>query len=430
MQLLHFYETNGEEKLFSKTEPSVYSDVEAVEIVIYKEKKCQKIIGFGGSFTDSSAYLIQDVLSKVDCDDVMNLLFDAEKGIGLSVIRNPMGASDYARTIYSYQDSKDDTFSIDHDKAAIIPLTRQAVSLNPETTIMASPWSAPGWMKTSGVMNGGKLLEEYYAAYATYFVNYVKENAQHGLEIAYVTPQNEPLYEPLHYPSMHMSVEEQITFVKGYLKPAFEKEGLRTKILSLDHNWNYKDFPLQVFDEAYDAFDGVAWHWYGGDPSSQDEVYRAYPDKEVHFTEGSGGEWIPAFEPAFSNLMRTGIDILRHHSRSFILWNMALDESNGPFVPGFGESTCRGIITINQINKNYELTLDYYGLAHFSKFIRPGAVRVASTETKQIRSVAFENKDGSFVAVVFNDSDEERNVKIEDVQYTSPAKSAQTIVWR
>lgn len=430
MQLIHFYETNGEKKLFQKIEPKVYVEGEAVEIVLDKEKKGQEILGFGGSFTDSSAYLIQDVLSEADRDEVMNQLFDPENGIGLSVIRNPMGASDYARTIYNYQDSKNKAFSIEHDKAAIIPLTRQAVALNPETTVMASPWSAPGWMKTSGIMNGGKLLEEHYATYAAYFVNYVKENVQAGIEIAYVTPQNEPLYEPLHYPSMHMSAAEQITFVKGYLKPAFEKAGLKTKILSLDHNWNYKDFPLQIFEEAYAAFDGVAWHWYGGDASAQDDIYQVYPDKEVHFTEGSGGEWIPAFEPAFSNLLRTGISILRNHSRSFVLWNVALNENNGPFVPGFGQSTCRGIVTVNQVNKDYELTLDYYGLAHFSKFVRPGAVRIASTETEEIRSIAFENRDDSVVAVVFNDSEQVRNVKIKDVQYTSPAKSAQTIVWR
>ncbi|MGV2805712.1 glycosyl hydrolase, partial [Clostridium perfringens] len=175
------------------------------------------------------------------------------------------------------------------------------------------------------------------------------------------------LYSPGHYPGMIMLPEAQSDFIKNHLKPQFVKNDIDTKILCYDHNWDKPDYPLTVFEQAGDAVDGVAWHWYGGKPSAQSDVFEAFPGKEVHFTEGSGGEWIPPFEQAFSNVMRTGIEILRNHSKSYVLWNMALDEKNGPAVPGFVKSTCRGIVTVNQQTKELTYTLDYYALAHFSK---------------------------------------------------------------
>lgn len=189
-----------------------------------------------------------------------------------------------------------------------------------------------------------------------------------------------------------------------------------------------------MLDYAKDEVDGVAWHWYGGNASAQSEVLKAFADKEVHFTEGSGGEWIPPFEQAFSNVMRTGIDILRNHSKSFVLWNMALDEKNGPTVPGFGKSTCRGVVTVNQETKELTYTLDYYALAHFSKFIRPKAVRIdASTNQEVIRSVAFKNTDNSIAVVLFNDSEKAENVALnlpgaDELSFRLASKSALSIL--
>jgi glucosylceramidase len=226
------------------------------------------------------------------------------------------------------------------------------------------------------------------------------------LPIYAITPQNEALYSPGHYPGMIMLPEEQIEFIKHHLKPQFVQHNIATKILCYDHNWDRPDYPREVLTHAYDEVDGVAWHWYGGKPSAQSEIFEEFPDKEVHFTEGSGGQWIPPFEPAFSNVMRRGIDILRNHSKSFVLWNMALDENNGPVVPGFGTSTCRGVVKVDQRTKELTYTLDYYALAHFSKHIRPGARRIDSTShDDSIRSVACRNKDGSTAVVLFNDSD-------------------------
>jgi len=329
MSKLKIYQSNGEEQLFILKDASeivAKTSVSTVDIKINEQLTYQTMDGFGGSFTDSAAYLINQILDKDVKDDLMKKLFDHEDGIGISVIRNPMGASDFARTVYSYNelpagatDYEQEKFSITHDLEDVIPLSKQALAINPDVKFMASPWSAPNWMKTTGSMIAGQLKEDCYSAFAKYFVKYIDAYADNGLPIYAVTPQNEPLYEPKHYPSMLMYAHEQAEFIKNHLKPAFVENGIKTKILCYDHNWDRPDYPLHVIDEDENAVDGVAWHWYGGKPVAQTQVLRAYPDKEVHFTEGSGGEWVPAFEPAFSNLLRTGIEILRNNSKSFIL---------------------------------------------------------------------------------------------------------------
>ncbi|MFG1734132.1 glycoside hydrolase family 30 beta sandwich domain-containing protein [Paenibacillus sp. 843] len=416
------YQSNGEEELFVRKDKEQLapgtSDTKHT-VVIDEEQTFQEMDGFGASFTDSAAYLIHQVLETKQRSELMTKLFDPNEGIGLSVLRQPMGASDYARDFYSYNDMPEgqtdielEQFSIAHDEEDIIPLLKEALRLNPDVKLMGSPWSPPGWMKTSGSMIGGELKPEYYSVYANYFVRYIQGYEAHGLHIYAITPQNEALYSPGHYPGMIMLPEAQSDFIKNHLKPQFVKNGIDTKILCYDHNWDKPDYPLTVLEQAGDAVDGVAWHWYGGKPSAQSEVFDAFPGKEVHFTEGSGGEWIPPFEQAFSNVMRTGIEILRNHSKSYVLWNMALDEKNGPTVPGFGKSTCRGIVTVNQQKKELTYTLDYYALAHFSKVIRPKAVRIASTSDESIRSVAFKNTDGSVAVVLFNDSEQEENAAL------------------
>jgi glucosylceramidase len=418
------YQSSGEEEMFVEKSaaqlPLIAADVVTATVEIDASRTYQEMDGFGASFTDSAAYLIHQVLDEGRRNEVMKRLFDPQEGIGLSFLRSPMGASDYARTIYSYNDLPEGEtdpalarFSIAHDEADVIPLLQQALGLNPELKLMASPWSAPAWMKTSGSMKTGQLKSEHYGSYADYFVRYIQAFAAHGLPTYAVTVQNEPLYEPEHYPSMLMLPEQQREFIQGYLKPRFRRHGLETKIFCYDHNWDRPDYPLTVLKGAEADVDGVAWHWYGGAPAAQSEVQQAYPATEVHFTEGSGGEWIPPFTQAFSNVMRTGIAILRNHSKSFVLWNMALDEQNGPTVPGFGKSTCRGVVTVNQQTRELTYTLDYYALAHFSKVIRPGAQRLASDSSQeQVHSVAFRNRDGSIAAVFFNDGEAEANVAV------------------
>lgn len=437
---IHFFTSTDPEKMFQ--EETIIENLSKINetIAIDPSQKGQRIDGFGASFTDSAAFLIDKKLSESEKEKVMTQLFDPQNGIGLSLLRNPMGASDYARTIYSYDDqlegATDDSladFSIAHDYESILPLTKWAQKLNPELKVFASPWSAPGWMKDSRKMVTGRLKKEYYALYAQYFVKFIEAYQAAGVEIYAVTPQNEPLFEPKNYPGMFLPAAEESLFVGNYLRPAFLKAGLATKIFGYDHNWDRLDYAFDLLDAALTTFDGIAWHWYGGQAKAQTRVAAAFPEKEIHFTEGSGGEWILAFEPAFSNLMRQGIDILRNGSRSFILWNMALDENNGPTVPGFGRSTCRGLLKIDQQTSEYAYSLDYYGLAHFSKYVRPQAQRLVTSQSETVKNVAFENKDGSLVVVLFNDSQEEKKLAItlnkEKLATVSlPAKAAGTFL--
>jgi glucosylceramidase len=399
----------------------------------------QRIAGFGASFTDSSAFLVNG-LDGGEKRTVMQRLFSSDKGIGLSLLRNPIGASDYARWVYSYDDMAGgvsdehlDHFSIEHDRADILPLTAWAMRINPDLRLIASPWSAPGWMKDSGTMISGSLLKRWYGVYADYLVAFIKAYADEGVDVHAITIQNEPLFEPSHYPGMPLSAREAVDFVLRHLRPALHAAGLRTRIFGYDHNWDHPEYPEYLLAHAAEVFDGIAWHWYGGEPSVQSLLSRRFGDKPVYFTEGSGGDWIPAFEAAFSNVMRSGIDILRHRSRSFMLWNIALDERNGPVVPGFGRSTCRGLLRIGK-GKRVEYTLDYYGLGHFSSVIRPGATRIESSQTPSIRTLACDNPDGSTGYVFFNDAQRSRYVHAGDgaldVAVSMPPKSALSIIAR
>lgn len=402
-------------------------------------KRFQSIMGFGASFSDASASLVNG-LELTARRRVMRSLFSRDDGIGLSLLRNPMGACDYSRWVYSYDDmgpgQTDEGlshFSIEHDLADIVPLTKQAMGINPALRLISSPWSAPGWMKDSGTMITGSLLKRWYSTYAEYFVKFIQAYQSHGVPVHALTVQNEPLFEPPHYPGMPMSASDELEFVVSYLRPALARAGLSPEIYGYDHNWDHPEYPAYLLEQGREAFDGVAWHWYGGEADKQSELAQRYANIPTYFTEGSGGDWIPAFTPAFSNLMRTGIEILRHRSRSLILWNIALDQHNGPVVPGFGRSTCRGLLRIVN-SATVEYTLDYYGLAHFSSAIAPGAVRVASSQGAGVSSLVCDNPDGTTAMVLFNDADRQRAVRVRDgeldVLFQLPSHAAMTLLTR
>lgn len=386
-------------------------DNDYIKTVIFVDSKSehQSIEGFGASFTESSAYLVNEVLSAEDKSNAMDLLFSPDK-LNMTFMRNTIGASDYALGIYNYMESENSKFSLDRDKKSIIPLTKEALEINKELTIMSSPWSAPGWMKTSGSMIGGTLKTDKYEAYAKYFVDYIKAMNAENIDIKYITVQNEPMFVPQNYPGMYMNAEMQNDFILNYLRPQFKENNIETKIVGYDHNWDRIAYPLELISK--DSVDGIAWHWYGGNVKSQSIVHKINPNLEVFFTEGSGGEWIPDFLPAFSNLMRTGIEILRNQSRSMILWNIALDEKNGPTVPGFGKSTCRGLLKVNSVTQTFEPTVDFFGLYHFSHYVPKGSKVIDSESNDNLRSVAFKRPDKKLVIVLFNPDDDLKNVEM------------------
>jgi O-glycosyl hydrolase len=383
-------------------------------ITVDTNRRYQEMTGFGASFTDSSAWLVGTRLDPQQRDAVMRDLFSSQ-GIGLSFLRQPMGASDFAvNGNYSYDDmpagQTDPTlahFSIDHDLSYIIPLLKQARRLNPQLTVMATPWSPPGWMKTSDSMIGGTLRPDAYQPLADYFSKFLKAYAAAGVPVRYITPQNEPLYLPSGYPGMSLSAEQQDNLIKNYLGPELRNNSLLTGILGYDHNWDVIGYPETMYaDPAAAGFvTGTAWHCYGGDVRTQAMSHNNYPNKPAFQTECSGGDWEGDAQAGFAAALNLVINTTRDWAKGVIRWNMALDQNNGPTNGGC--LTCRGVVQLGQDASghwSYTKTADYWGLGQASKFVRPGGRRVASNTlgAGDVQDVAFVNPDGSTALVAFN----------------------------
>ena len=412
-------------------------------VVVDGGRAYQAMEGFGASLTESSAYLLNRKLAPAQRDEVLKKLFDPQEGIGLSWLRQPMGASDFARSSYSYDDlppGETDPqlarFSIARDEEDIIPVLQRIREINPDLRIMASPWSPPGWMKTSGSMIKGKLKPEFYPALAAYFVRFVQAYGAHGLPVHAVTVQNEPQYEPEGYPGMRMDPAEQAEFIARHLGPAFEAAGLTTKILVWDHNWDKPNFPLEVLanPQAKARVAGVAWHCYAGRPDAQGAVRDAHPDVDVYFTECSGGGWQPGYAAGLAeDMKKLVIGATRQWAKTVIKWNLVLDEQYGP--QNGGCKNCTGFVQVNQGNGEVSYNVEMESIGHASKFVRRGARRIASsTGMGNLDTVAFKNPDGTKVLIVFNTDFEERAFTVvdKDRRFASklPGFSAATFVYR
>ncbi len=424
------------ELAFTEGLPTAGSLIDVNPLVRY-----QQFEGAGASMTESSAWLIMSVLDSTARQELMHNLFTRNgNGIGLSYLRLPMGASDFALMDYTYDDlprGQNDpllsSFSIDHDRAYIIPAMKMALELNPTLGIMGSPWSPPAWMKKDELLHGSSLLPDYFQAFANYHVRFVQAYAAEGIPIDSLTPQNEPMFATTNYPTMFMSAQDQQRFVRDYLGPAIKAAGLKTRLIIFDHNWDLVDYPLEVLaDPAAAAFvDGVAFHCYGGDVSAQGQFYAKHPEKGIWFTECSGGAWSPNFGNNLSwqtrNLM---IGNYRNWGKSTILWNLALDENGGP--ENHGCTNCRGVVTIDQATGNVTYNEEYYVLGHVTRFVDPGAYRIDSTEGNGLpNNVAFLNSDGSLVLVVQADSAATFNVTWNGKYFTYhlPAAGVVTFHW-
>ena len=399
----------------------------------------QTIEGFGASFTDSAAYLLNEKVRPSQLPSVMTSLFDHANGIGISFVRNPMGASDITRSDYSYDDmpaGQTDqplaAFSIAHDLVDIVPLVKMARQINPQLEVLATPWSPPGWMKTSDSMIGGTALSNYYTSYADYFVRYVQAYAAQGVTIDYLTVQNEPLYLPPDYPGMSMDAPTQLTFVRDYLLPALSGAGLGTRLLVYDHNWDQPGYPQTILSDpqvaASPVVAGTAWHGYGGTPGAMYTVQNQFPAKGNYETEHSGGTWI-------SDQVRSDfeeiIQVMRNWGKTYVKWSLALDQNRGPHTGGCGD--CSPLVTVNEKSGKVNYYIDYYTLGHFSKFVLPGASRVYSTNASGFVSAAFKNPDGSRALVVYNDTPAKQSVQIawggQSFTYAFKGLSGATFVW-
>ena len=415
----------------------------ALTIFVDDTTKYQEIDGFGASVTESSAYLLKRKLTDAQRTDALRMLFDRQKGIGLSMLRQPMGASDFALESYSYDEMPEGEgdpelkhFSIDHDRADILPVLKEILAINPKIRVIGSPWSAPGWMKTSGSMIQGSLLPSAYGAYARYFVKYVQAYEKEGIPIFAVTMQNEPLHVPHDYPGLGMMAREQTAFLRDHLGPAFQKAGLATKILIFDHNWDLIDYPIAVLNDSNAArfSGGIATHCYGGSSTAQNELHQRFPDKEIWMTECSGGDWQKG--KILQQQLQLVINVTRHWAKSVILWNLALNQNHEPYLGGC--TTCRGEIVVDESSSPAQVktTVDYTALGHASKFVQTGARRIESNTFGQgsLDDVAFQNPDGSIVLLVLNSSDGAMQFNVgwhgQFAQYKLGGGEAATFIWK
>lgn len=394
-------------------------------IKIDSSVKYQKITGFGAALTDSSAYLINQ-LSTSNRNTLMQKLFDPSAGAGLSMVRSPMGATDFTATgNYSYDDlpagQTDPTlanFSIQHDTAYIIPELQQALALNSNLKVTSTPWSPPGWMKTSGNMIGGTLLDTDTSALANYFVKYVQAYTNAGVPISYVTPQNEPLNAPS-WPGMYLTPAQETSLVQQ-MGQAFAANNVSSKILAWDHNWDVPSYPESIYNDPTTAnyAVGAGFHIYSGTPTYQTQTHNDYPGKEIYLTEATGGIWQASKQVDLHDALDTWIiDTTRNYANGAMLWNIALDPNMGPLnsdTNGIGE--CRGLVTINPSNGVISYNPDYYALAQVSKFVKPGAYRIYSNTfgAGSVDDVAFQNPDGSKVLVAYNDSSSAQTISVAD----------------
>jgi O-glycosyl hydrolase len=383
------------------------------EVYVDENNQYQQMDGFGAAMTDSSAWLLYTQMPEAQRKVVMSKLFSRTDGIGVSVLRLPMGASDLVHgPAYTYDDmpagETDPTlanFSIDHDRAYIIPALKDALALNPDLKIIASHWSPPAWMKDSDLLGSGTLKPEFYGALAQYWVKIIKAYEAAGVPIYATTIQNEPHYEPGSYPGMRLEPADEASLIKTYLAPAFQAAGIKTRILAWDHNWDNPDYPISVLsDPAANALvDGTAWHCYAGNFMAQGVVHDAFPDKNTYETECSGfvgGGWADDFKNDMSDLV---IGSTRYWAKTVIKWPFATNTTQGPNTGGCG--TCIGFVTVDPAAADgFTYTHDYYSMGQASKFVQPGAYRIASSGFAYhgFGTVAFKNPDGSKVLIVSN----------------------------
>ena len=446
-------------------------------ITVDDAQRFQQIDGFGASLTDSAAWLFAKKLSPAQTDAAFKTLFSRKDGIALSFLRQPIGSSDLAVTFYSFDDLCQQTskacttpagvsdpnldhFSINHDQEYILPLLKKAIAINPAIHVMLTPWSPPGWMKSSGSMLGsmaaagpdgpggngpdgnGKaqpssLRPEFYHAFAGYLVKTIQGYQAAGVPIWALSVQNEPLFTPPTYSGMQMLAAEQAAFFGDALEPALAAAHLNLKVMAYDHNWDRPDYPETVLKDpkAGALAAGTAWHHYGGDPSVMTKNHEEFPQKDQWVTESSGGTWQTG--NVFADEAAELIAVTRNWARGYVLWTLATDQNHGPVVGGC--DTCRGLLTIDLTNPAKPAVkpeLDYYVLGQASKVLVPGAVRVASDEPAgtKLKDVAFRNPDGTVVLYTLNSGTASQNLRIafhgKTAATTIPAGAVATFVWK
>ncbi|MHC5214865.1 MAG: glycoside hydrolase family 30 protein [Planctomycetota bacterium] len=428
----------------TEQEPIAFADVAIAmgeTITIDESKTYQSITGFGGSFTEATAY----TLSKLTPDkraEVIKAYFDPKDGLGYTLCRTHINSADFSLGNYAYSEVDGDFelkhFDISRDKKWLIPMIKDAMAVEgSEFKLFSSPWSPPAWMKTNGQMNyGGQLKEECRDVWARYYARYIKEYAKEGITIWGLTVQNEPAATQT-WDSCIYSAEEEGAFVRDHLGPTLEEEGLAdVKIIVWDHN---KDLiyeraePILSDPETAKYVWGVGFHWYSGDEfENLAKVHDAFPTTNLLFTEGcqEGGVRLGAWDLG-ERYAHDIIGDLNNWTVGWVDWNMVLDERGGP---NHVDNLCDAPVIADTTRNDVYYQNSFYYLGHFSKYIRPGAVRVGSSATHEALEVtAFKNPDNSIAVVVMNRTDEAINFNLKANGKTavssSPAHSIMTMVY-
>ena len=390
----------------------------ASKIVIDQTQKFQTVDGFGFTLTGGSALLIQQMHPAAQHALLEELFGQSANAISISYLRISVGASDLSESVFSYNDlpnGETDTllqhFSLSRDTLYLLPLLQKILRINPSIKIMATPWSPPVWMKTNGNSIGGRLIPQYYRAYAQYLVKYVQAMQSKGIPIDALTIQNEPDHGG-NNPSMLMSATEQSLFIKAHLGPLFTANLIKTKLVIWDHNCDRPDYPIAVLNDAVakQYIDGSAFHLYAGDITALSTVKAAHPDKNIYFTEqwtGSKGSFAGDLKWHVKNVL---IGSMTNHSKITLEWNLANDANFGPHTPG-GCTECKGALTIqgNQVKRE----VAYYIIAHAAKFVPPGSVRINSNNSGNLYSVAFLTPKGHTILILLNNGDAKSQVSIQ-----------------
>jgi len=418
----------------------------------------QEMDGFGYAITYSAAYNLLK-MAEADRRTFLTRTFSRTAGYGVSYVRISIGCSDFSSTEYSLCDTPGlENFRLHSDETQyVIPILKEILAINPDLKIMAAPWTCPKWMKVKSLSErvgydswtSGSLNPNHYQTYADYFVRFVQAFAAEGIPIYAVTPQNEPLNKG-NCASLYMPWAEEAAFVNK-LAPAFAHAGITTKIYCFDHNYNYdnissqQDYPIQFYNALDPDMDGrelvvgSAWHDYGGSVTELDDINQKAPDKEVIFTETSIGTWNDGRNLSsrlLTDMKNLVYNTVTRKSKAVMVWNFMLDLNRGPNLDG-GCQTCYGAVDIDQ-NDYHTLTYNshYYVMAHASLAAMPGARRIGfsvSNAPSDVSCVAFQNPDGSYGALVFNQGGSSVQMSMGAssaayARFTVPAKSIVTVV--
>ncbi len=428
-------------------EPSPQPLESEVSVFVNPNKTFQTFWGIGGAITDASAEVFAK-LSPEKQKEFLKAYYDPEEGIGYTLARTPIHSCDFSSASFTYVSDEDKnlkTFNIDHDRQYRLPLIKRAIeAAGGNLPLYASPWSPPAFMKSNNnMLQGGKLLPEYYDTWALYYTKFIKAYEQEGIPIWGITIQNEPMATQRWESCIYTAVEER-DFLKNHLGPTMQAEGLGDKnIVVWDHNrdliTNRANTILGDPDAAKYAW-GVGFHWYevwaGGEYMYENlrRVNESYPDKKLLFTEGCVESFDETKYQHWPNGERYGQSMINDFNAGTVGWtdwNILLDETGGPnhvinlcFAPLHADTRTGELI----------YTPSYYYIGHFSKFIRPNAKRVSTVASRShLLTTSFINTDGKIATVVMNQSDLEINYKLyigmEAVDVTIPPHSIQTLVY-